>query len=111
MKGSKPIRVVSDLMQYLQACPPNAEVILMPETGEGYPIGGVLEFNSQMPAEVWILIDEFESLEPSQSELDEDSAWVGTPANEVSGDAGIVVLPPLSEKKDVVTIRGKMRSA
>ena len=119
MKGLKPIRTVKDLMEYLAACPPNAEISLMPEDGEGYLIGGVLEFSAQSPQEVWILFDEF-----SVADGSDRGDWSGDPTEagvERAGDMGTIsdaeALPSVcnsvcaAEKPDVVLVRGKMRSA
>jgi hypothetical protein len=111
MKGLKPIHHVEDLIKYLQACNPKGELYLMPEDGEGYRIAGCLEFTDKHP-QVWILIDEF-------GEADGED-WVSGTAStcdegcERPGDMGTVpeALPvELKPKKDVVRIRGLLRSA
>lgn len=105
MKGVKPIRTVGDLMAYLQACPQDADVLLMPEDGEGFVIGGVLQFSDIKPphnCEVWILIDEFGEL---KSEEWSDECGEGC---ERPGDMAVILE---EEKPDSVQVRGQMRSA
>jgi hypothetical protein len=133
MKGLKPILTVSDLMQYLICCSPDAKVTLMPENGDGFLIGGVLEFNVETPAQVWILIDEFSKIDGGQvmewsgGSPDDDETGIERPgdmatileAPEVTG--GVNVLRAKENKgeqssttlqsRDVVQIRGKLRSA
>jgi len=105
MKGVKPISTVGDLMMYLQACRSDAKVFLMPEDGDGFPIGGVLEFNNENPPQVWLLIDEFSEIEVN---IPDEQAIVERP-----GDTGMVFEeePKPEPKPDVVRIRGKLRSA
>lgn len=111
MKGLKPINTVANLMAYLGTCNPEAKIMLMPEDGDGFPIGGVLDFPAE--GQTWILFDEFEALEPTSERME----WSGGPPDDddleepiVSG--GIVVLPSSTEdKEDVVQIRGALRSA
>jgi hypothetical protein len=123
MKGLKPIRTVGDLMAYLGTCPQDSEVLLMPEDGEGIPVGGVLEFSSEIPPVVWILFDEFAEAggevmenEWMQKHVDwsggpsEDDEPTERPGDMACIDAGIVVLPS-APKVDVVRVRGKLRSA
>lgn len=106
MKGLRPIRTVADLMAYLSRCPPEAEVSLVPEEGEGFLIGGVLEFSSEKPAQVWILIDEFSEADDGSQEME----WVsGSTEEGRAGDMG--TLPEIVEEEDVVQVRGKLRSA
>ena len=104
MKGTRPIRTVEDLLMYLHACPLNAEITLMPEDGDGFNIGGVLELNAERPPKVWLLIDEF-------GELIEDTPDEQTMV-ERPGDMSVIIEEPKPEPKtDVVRIRGKLRSA
>lgn len=122
MKGLRPIRVVQDLVDYLLKCPPNAEILLISEDGEGdgWPIGGVLQFEGPQHPQVWILLDEYSSLEPSSERIDwggggdEDEGPLERPgdmacalAAESHSSATKIVLP----KADVVKIRGNLRSA
>jgi len=111
MKGSKPIRTVEDLLMYLHACPLDAKVLLMPEDGDGYQIGGVLEFNAEKPPQVWLLIDEFADAE--EEDISDEQALVDSirmaESTERPGDMGTIVEEP--PKPDVVRIRGKLRSA
>lgn len=117
MKGQKPIHTVSDLMKYLEACSPDAEVSLMPEEGEGFMIGGVLEFNSNSPKEVWILIDEFSYLENDDEEVDNDDddseaiAWSGEGRESDERPGDMAQQSYDLDGADAVVVRGKMRSA
>lgn len=112
MKGQSPIRTVRDLMAYLGACPPDAQVCLMPNEGDGFPIGGVLQLTGNTPQEVWILIDEFgdeETLDDSIvyqgiTDDDEDVAWDAAAYASAQRVSAV-------EKEDVIKIRGKLRSA
>lgn len=114
MKGLKPIKVVEDLISHLLACPPQAEVMLMPDNGEPYPIGGVLAFNNENPSQVWILIDEFgetdqEMIEWSGGPSDEDEVDEGC---ERAGDMANALTEEVEKPKvDVVRVRGKLRIA
>jgi hypothetical protein len=112
MKGLKRIRTVEELKQYLNTCPDTAEVTLVPEEGEGFPIGGILEFAPQDggPAQVWILIDEFADVNLEElDDLDEAIAmeWSGVPPD----DNEVFDTPVPEEIQDVVQIRGSIRSA
>lgn len=108
MKGLKPILTVKNLMDYLAACPPDSEVMLMPEDGEGFHIGGVLEFSTEK--EVWILIDEFAEAGPSME-------WAGggvedEPEDGVERPGDMASAATCEEEKpDVVKVRGKLRTA
>lgn len=116
MKGQRPIGTVRDLIQYLEACPPDAQICLMPEDGEPFPIGGVLEFPSERPPQVWILFDDSEEGTRAMMEWsggptddDEDAAWdtaVQQDTQDLTGPS-----QPEPEEEDVVEIRGKLRSA
>lgn len=113
MKGLKPIRTVADLMAYLAMCPPTSEIMLMPEDGEGFQIGGVLELST--PKEVWILIDEFSqaggpSMEWSSGGGDDDED--AEEAVERPGDMSTALTDSTEiEEIDIIEVRGKLRSA
>jgi hypothetical protein len=105
MKGQRPILLVEDLQAYLAACPPKAKLALVPEEGDGFPIGGVIQLSSENGTpEVWILIDEF-------GEADQSMEWSGGPLadddEEPLEESFILEL----EERDVVQVRGKLRSA
>ncbi len=109
MNGLTPIRTVEDLISHLSHCPPNAEVMLMPDDGDPYPIGGVLAFSSEVPPQVWILIDEF-------GETERQIDWSVGPSEDDETEQGVentvavpVTVEPVDE--DVVKVRGKLRSA
>jgi hypothetical protein len=125
MKGLRPIRTVRDLKQYLDTCPDTAEVTIVPEEGDGFSISGVLEFSAlgNAPAQVWLLMDEFEHMREGDGEED-PVAWTGAhlcglerPGDPhcVAGDemdqSKAVVVMEKQEPVDVVKVRGKLRSA
>lgn len=111
MKGLKPIRTVQDLKNYLDTCNPESEVLLMPEEGDGFHIGGILDFSAQASKEVWLLIDEFgEGVEENSidwaggggADDDEGSVW----------DASIPIpVCALEKSEDVIKVRGLLKSA
>lgn len=131
MKGQRPIKTVADLMAYLGTCSPDAEISLRPEDGDGFQIGGVLEFSAQQPNEVWILIDEFTEYDRSNSPVmkwgagddDEENPDVDSEDAERPGDMCQLTedfntrvkaaAERHAERKeiDVVAIRGNMREA
>lgn len=112
MKGQKQIVTVRDLMAYLGTCNPDADVALVPEEGEGFMIGGVLEFQTQNP-EVWILIDEFAEYESNSGVVQWTAESKESGTKERPGDMAFITEASACEleKPDVVKVRGKLRSA
>lgn len=102
----RPINTVAELKLYLDSCNPEAKVLLMPEDGDGYSIGGCLEFTSAPGSpEVWLLIDEFG--EEGNTVADD---WSG---GGIEGDPQqiSIIETPTIPRTDVVVIRGLLRSA
>lgn len=111
MKGMKPIVTVGDLMEYLQLCDKDAVLRLMPEDeGDGFPVGGVLTFQSSQPPEVWILIDEFSEIESQALEWAAGSPIDAEDVVDRPGAREAAQKAP-TEPVDVVQVRGKLRSA
>lgn len=119
MAGLRPVRTVQELIDVLSRMAPDAEITLMPEEGDGFPIGGVLEFNAQKPREVWIIIDEF-----ADAADDEDPTvsmdWSGGGTDDNPEDEGVERPGDMAcglaascemEEEDVVVVRGNMRGA
>lgn len=117
MKGLRPITTVQDLKNYLDHCPPDAEILLMPEDGDGMRIAGVLHFETERPQQVWLLFDEFTDADESPSK-----EWVGGPSDdddipfstvqgaERPGDMATAMACDV-DTPDVVKVRGKLRTA
>jgi hypothetical protein len=105
-----PINTVRDLMMALSVCPDDAEVILVDENGEGIPVQGMLQFSAtkDSPAQVWLLMDECGDFDESSIEWTEDG-----PPDDDEEESGTSCSTEKceEEKKDVIKIRGKLRSA
>lgn len=120
MSTLHPIRTVREMMAHLGSCNPDADLILMPEQEDGFLCGGVLQFNSKTPPEVWILIDEYTELSDIEDEGVPLVEWQGAGDDddldegvERPGDmaCSLQKTTVIEDKADVVRVRGKMRSA
>ena len=106
MRGLKSAFTVRELKQALDLCPEDSQIFIMPEDSDGFRIGGVVNLPAQEPRQVWLLLEE----DVAEHERDNEEVDEGEYLHEEI--LGMVPSTPADpEPKDVIKVRGKLKSA